>query len=166
MQEVLLTEPRQVPEENLLVDSKEPATTVDDLLGLQNEMDKLKEGINQMDTSIAAAAAFNTEVPLPEPDPFDTSFVLGPKRIAISRRYSTILLRYLHDFVRHSEYRTALRRHSTISYANRDDIIPEISFSLKLKQPSKLKSRFEATRGQGWYELHHFEPWSDDEGDI
>ncbi|CAL1298071.1 unnamed protein product [Larinioides sclopetarius] len=78
--EVLLTEPRQIPEESLLVDSKEPATTVDDLLGLQNEMDKLKEGINQMDTSIAAVAAFNTEFPLPEPDPFDTSFVLGPKR--------------------------------------------------------------------------------------
>ncbi|GFY59797.1 protein disabled [Trichonephila inaurata madagascariensis] len=78
--EVLLTEPRQVPEEEVLSDKKEPVTTVDDLLGLQTEMDKLKEGINQMDTSIAAAAAFNTEIPLPENDPFDTSFVLGPKR--------------------------------------------------------------------------------------
>ncbi|GIY20990.1 protein disabled [Caerostris darwini] len=76
--EVLLTEPMQIPKDESLVDSKEPATTVDDLLGLQNEMDKLKEGINQIDTSIAAAAAFNTEIP--EPDPFDTSFVLGPKR--------------------------------------------------------------------------------------
>lgn len=77
--EVLLTEPRQVPEEELL-NKKEPFTTVDDLLGLQTEMDKLQEGINQMDTSIAAAAAFNAEIPLPENDPFDTSFVLGPKR--------------------------------------------------------------------------------------
>lgn len=36
-----------------------------------------------MDTSIAAAAAFNSEIPMPENDPFDTSFVLGPKRVSV-----------------------------------------------------------------------------------
>ena len=34
-----------------------------------------------MDTSIAAVAAFNSDVTIPEADPFDTSFVLGPKRV-------------------------------------------------------------------------------------
>ncbi|KAG8176656.1 hypothetical protein JTE90_029303 [Oedothorax gibbosus] len=74
--EVLLTEPLQMVEEPEV--KAEPIKTVDDLLDL--EMSKLQEGINQMDTSIAAAAAFNAEIPLPEMDPFDTSFVLGPKR--------------------------------------------------------------------------------------
>lgn len=39
------------------------------------------QGIDQMDTSIAAVAAFNPEATFPEADPFDTSFVLGPKRV-------------------------------------------------------------------------------------
>ncbi|KFM82731.1 Protein disabled, partial [Stegodyphus mimosarum] len=81
--EVLLTEPLKLKEEEIAAEKaedKEPVKTVDDLLGLQNEMTKLQEGINQMDSSIAAVAAFNSDIPMPENDPFDTSFVLGPKR--------------------------------------------------------------------------------------
>lgn len=82
--EVLLTEPLKMKEEeeeeNEQTKIVEPPKTVDDLLGLQNELTKLQEGIIQMDTSIAAVAAFNSEVAIPENDPFDTSFVLGPKR--------------------------------------------------------------------------------------
>lgn len=45
-----------------------------------------------MDTSIAAVAAFNSEVAIPENDPFDTSFVLGPKRVTIFTYFSLIPL--------------------------------------------------------------------------
>ncbi|XP_035229885.1 protein disabled-like, partial [Stegodyphus dumicola] len=79
--EVLLTEPLKLKEEEITAEkAEEPMRTVDDLLGLQNEMTKLQEGINQMDSSIAAVAAFNSDISMPENDPFDTSFVLGPKR--------------------------------------------------------------------------------------
>uniref|UniRef100_A0A224YWT7 Protein disabled isoform n=1 Tax=Rhipicephalus zambeziensis TaxID=60191 RepID=A0A224YWT7_9ACAR len=54
------------------VDSKTP--TVDDLLDLQSELDSLQEGIQQMETTIAAAAT------LVSPDPFDTSFIVDPRQ--------------------------------------------------------------------------------------
>lgn len=79
--EVLLTEPLKMKEEEVEKEKEiEPMKTVDDLLGLQNELTQLQEGIDQMDTSIAAVAAFTTEAAVIENDPFDTSFVLGPKR--------------------------------------------------------------------------------------
>ncbi|KAL1486863.1 hypothetical protein MTO96_008641 [Rhipicephalus appendiculatus] len=53
-------------------DSKTP--TVDDLLDLQSELDSLQEGIQQMETTIAAAAT------LVSPDPFDTSFIVDPRQ--------------------------------------------------------------------------------------
>ncbi|XP_037528082.1 protein disabled isoform X2 [Rhipicephalus sanguineus] len=53
-------------------DNKTP--TVDDLLDLQSELDSLQEGIQQMETTIAAAAT------LVSPDPFDTSFIVDPRQ--------------------------------------------------------------------------------------
>ncbi|XP_070381345.1 protein disabled isoform X1 [Dermacentor albipictus] len=53
-------------------DSKTP--TVDDLLDLQSELDSLQEGIQQMETTIAAAAT------LVSTDPFDTSFIVDPRQ--------------------------------------------------------------------------------------
>ncbi|XP_070381351.1 protein disabled isoform X5 [Dermacentor albipictus] len=55
-------------------DSKTP--TVDDLLDLQSELDSLQEGIQQMETTIAAAAT------LVSTDPFDTSFIVDPRQTA------------------------------------------------------------------------------------
>lgn len=52
----------------------ETTPTVDDLLDLQSELDCLQEGIQQMETTIAAAAT------LASPDPFDTSFVFDPRQ--------------------------------------------------------------------------------------
>ncbi|CAN8027785.1 unnamed protein product [Ixodes persulcatus] len=49
--------------------------TVDDLLDLQSELDSLQQGIQQMETTIAAAATLASPVC---PDPFDTSFVTDP----------------------------------------------------------------------------------------
>lgn len=46
----------------------EKTPTVDDLLDLQSELDSLQEGIQQMETTIAAAATLAA-------DPFDTSFI-------------------------------------------------------------------------------------------
>lgn len=57
---------------------KDPIKSVDDLLGSPDELEKLQQGIDQMDTSIAEVA-FNFEKTPSEKDPFDTSFVLGPK---------------------------------------------------------------------------------------
>ncbi|XP_071039927.1 disabled homolog 2 [Parasteatoda tepidariorum] len=76
--EVLMTEPAEMIDES--PKTEENYETIDDLLGLQDELNQLQKGIEQMDTSIAAATAFNSEVPILENDPFDTSFVLGPKR--------------------------------------------------------------------------------------
>lgn len=57
---------------------QDPVKTVDDLLGASDELEKLQQGIDQMDTSIAEVT-FNFGKTVPEKDPFDTSFVLGPK---------------------------------------------------------------------------------------
>lgn len=81
--EVLLTEPLKMKEEEKIVETV-PVQTVDDMLGLENELKNLQEGIIQMDTSIAAITATNSEEKIPENDPFDTSFVLGPKRDSFS----------------------------------------------------------------------------------
>ncbi|XP_054706142.1 protein disabled-like [Uloborus diversus] len=79
--EVLLMEPLQMKEDAFPVDFKdEQVKTVDDMLEIQDEMIKLQEGINQMDSSIAAFAANGSKPMIPGNDPFDTSFVLGPKR--------------------------------------------------------------------------------------
>lgn len=51
--------------------------TVDDLLDLQSELDSLQQGIQQMETTIAAAATLASPV---SSDPFDTSFVTDPSQ--------------------------------------------------------------------------------------
>lgn len=54
--------------------------TVDDLLDLQSELDSLQQGIQQMETTIAAAVTL--AAPPAMPDPFDTSFVTDPRPIS------------------------------------------------------------------------------------
>ncbi|XP_076307195.1 protein disabled-like isoform X2 [Tachypleus tridentatus] len=55
---------------------------VDNLLGLQIEMNSLQLGIQQMDNSIAAvSAAYDSVEDVPENDPFTLKFILTPKKV-------------------------------------------------------------------------------------
>ncbi|XP_013782415.1 disabled homolog 2-like [Limulus polyphemus] len=58
------------------------SVAVDNLLGLQFELNSLQLGIQQMDNSIAAiAVAYDSVEDIPENDPFTLEFILTPKKV-------------------------------------------------------------------------------------